>query len=217
MSASKKLLFWISGWRLPVLNLIAAFITCGVLMANRNWDFNPKAFARMLDIIARASVVYFLLAFYARPLNEVFHSKLTKWMVKNRRYIGLSFSAWFLQHLWILPMWGVPLFTKFWVNGRLAYATISILLICTQTLTSFNRAQKSMPGWKAIHWITMQVNWLWFLAVYILFWQKRGEAYQLVYVALFVAGQVLRIVLFARKLLRDRASEASLATERQSA
>ena len=63
----------------------------------------------------------------------------------------------------------------------------------------------------------MQANWVWFLAIYILFWEKRGEPYQLVYVVLFIGGQLLRIVLFSRKLLRDRASGAPLASERQSA
>jgi len=223
MSASKKLLYWISGPRLPLLNLVAAVVTCGVVMARRDWAFSPKpdgsdpALAYLLDIIARVSVVYFLLVFYARPLNEVFHNKVTRFMVKNRRYIGLSFAAWFLQHLWILPTWGYPVFHKFWMAGRLGFATITVLLIVVQTLTSFNRAQRSLPGWKAIHWISLQANWVWFLAIYILFWEKRGEPYQLVYVVLFIGGQLLRIVLFSRKLLRDRASGAPLASERQSA
>ncbi|MBA3455822.1 MAG: hypothetical protein H0T42_22185 [Deltaproteobacteria bacterium] len=203
-TTSSKLLYWISGPRLPLLNLVAALITCAVIMARRDWVFNPPALVRLLDIIARVSVVFFLLSFVARPLNEVFHSKPTRWLQKNRRYFGLAFAAWFLQHLWLLPLAQVKfnVFGRFWMTGKFAFPAITILLSVLMVVTSINRAQRSMPGWKALHWIGMQALWTWFLVIYLKFVSLRPDPYVFLYVGLFISAQALRMGLFARKLIK---------------
>jgi hypothetical protein len=210
----RKLQYWVSGPRLPILNLGAALITCAGIQARHDWSFQPETLGYTLDIIARVSVVYFLLTFTARPLNQVFHTKLTRWLQKNRRYFGLAFSAWFLQHLWLLPALGVqrPLFEGFWNSGKLVFPGVTILLTVALALTSFNRAQKSLPGWKTLHWIGLQALWLWFLAVYFKFTRNRGETYQYFYVALFIGAQALRAGVFVRELIRRRRIQAAKTT-----
>ena len=44
-----------------------------------------------------------------------------------------------------------PLFQAFWKLGLLLPAAISLALATLMTLTSFDRAQRSLPGWKVLH------------------------------------------------------------------
>jgi sulfoxide reductase heme-binding subunit YedZ len=207
-ASSKRILYWISGPRLAWLNLFAAFACCAFLMSRRDWTFNRDAMTRLLDIIARVSFIYFLLAFVARPLNDVLHTRQTRWLMKNRRYFGLAFAAWFLQHLWILPNLGVWIFGVFWSRGTLIFPAVTLLLICLLAATSFNRAQRSLPGWKILHWIGMQAIWIWFLRIYVRFALSRAEIYQFVYIALAISAQLLRAYVYLKKRAKVRSGSS---------
>jgi methionine sulfoxide reductase heme-binding subunit len=54
---------------------------------------NQQAMHLILRATARTSLVLFLAAFLAAPLRAVWPSRATRWLIENRRYVGVSFAT----------------------------------------------------------------------------------------------------------------------------
>jgi sulfoxide reductase heme-binding subunit YedZ len=57
-----------------------------------DWS-NPTDIRWLMGINWRLSAPYFLLTFAASPLQRLFPGKATRWLLANRRYLGLSFAV----------------------------------------------------------------------------------------------------------------------------
>jgi hypothetical protein len=108
------------------------------------------------------------LAFAASSLQVVFPGAFSRWLLRNRRYVGLCFAAamaW--QALFIL--WLVLVHTDYYINevyvlsdvveGVVGYAFIAAMVL---TSFKFGRGRLSPRQWKLLH--TVGIYWLWFYA-----------------------------------------------------
>lgn len=98
-----------------------------------------------LRLTARAALLIYLLIFVARPLRRLFANDLSKWLVTNRRYLGIAFAAVMIAHLYLLiTLNGVQL---------LNFGVVVYLLILLLLITSFNQPAAALGSgrWRILH------------------------------------------------------------------
>ncbi len=104
-----------------------------------------------LDATGRAGMITFTAAFIASPLNKTFPSSFSRWLLKNRRFLGIGFG---FQHLifhlpaviWFLIIAKVPIDAV--ITGGLGFVFVIPMLI-----TSFKTPAKwiGSRNWKILH------------------------------------------------------------------
>ncbi|MDH3440103.1 MAG: hypothetical protein OEM63_05090 [Gammaproteobacteria bacterium] len=127
--------------------LTSVLLLCGMPVA---WYLNQHAWHEdslneTLRLTARSALLIYLLIFIARPLRQLTANSLSRWLVANRRYLGISFAAVMIAHLYLLvTLNGVQLLN----SGVLVY-----LLILLMLLTSFDRPTAALgpKRWKILH------------------------------------------------------------------
>src|SRR5262249_2426404 len=150
----------------------------------------------VLRTCTKIGFVYFLAAFAARPLDDYLHHPATRWLVANRRYLGLSFAAWHLQHLWILPAiawFDAPdaIWARRAENPPAGYVVLFAIVV--MTATSFDGAQRVLGrAWPIVHTVGAYLIWIYFMRTYVERWYHRREVYVTIYIALAVLALALR-------------------------
>jgi hypothetical protein len=118
---------------------------------------------------ARTSLVLFTAAYVASSLRALYRGAATKWLLANRRYVGLSYAVSHTLHLGaIFALSRVA--TDFEIAvvaavfGGLAYA-----LLYAMALTSSDRAVAAMgiANWRRLHRVGMHYNWFIFAQSYL--------------------------------------------------
>ena len=154
-----------SGWRVTwVLSalLLAAF---GTIVAIYGTD--EEGLHVLVRATARISFLVFLPVYVAAPLRRLWRTDTTRWLVKNRRYLGVGFFVAHMLHLnaiWLLSilqgdMFRSPLVTV--VGGGLAY-----VLIVAMAFTSSDRAVAWLgpARWRTLHRVGIHyVAFIWLL------------------------------------------------------
>jgi DMSO/TMAO reductase YedYZ heme-binding membrane subunit len=115
---------------------------------------------------ARTSVVLFGAAFVASALHRAWPGGVTRWLVANRRYVGVSFAVSHFAHLFALLA-----LAEWSLSGMAAAATptvlilggIAYILLAVMVATSFDRtaAWLGPRSWSRLH--TTGMYWLWFI------------------------------------------------------
>lgn len=112
----------------------------------------------------RLGVVPFAAAFAARPLRQLGANPATKWLLRNRRYLGVSFAVMHFTHLAALGAIALAYPEPFRsglepitvIGGGIVYG-----LLAAMTLTSFDRsaAWLGRRRWKALHLVGSYAIW----------------------------------------------------------
>src|SRR5215510_10674669 len=82
---------WFEGWRLLAaltLSLIALSLWIASMRA-----FEVEGVRMVIRFTARTSLLLFCLAFSAAALARLWPNAWTRWLRRNRRYLGVSFAA----------------------------------------------------------------------------------------------------------------------------
>jgi DMSO/TMAO reductase YedYZ heme-binding membrane subunit len=155
----------LNGW--PLLYWIAGINSAAVLAYMPTQDLSgPVGVSEMIQMTVRCSVPLLYLAFAASAMKVLFPSKFTRWLLRNRRSIGLSYAAamaW--QGFFILWMW----------TGHWEYYTEEVysledilfqgpgyLIIFAMAMTSFFPVRRRMNPmlWRVLH--KTGIYFLWF-------------------------------------------------------
>ncbi|MDB4955299.1 MAG: putative sulfite oxidase subunit YedZ [Myxococcales bacterium] len=162
-----------------------------------------------MKLITKIGFPFFILTAIARPLHDLIGNPATRWMLGNRRYIGLSFASWHLMHWPILA--GMMLVVgpvQFWDDFQdfIIPAGCVLLVITLMAATSNNRSVRFLgkPVWSAIHTIGLYVIGYWFVHVYLsrLEWNK--QTYTYVYLGLIFAALAFRWVMTVTRFVKKR-------------
>ena len=122
----------------------------------------PDLIHLALRVTARVSLAFFLAAYSASSLRALFPNPTTRWLVENRRYLGLAFAFSHTIHLvWIVALVTLtteepPLLT--WVVGGLGYV---FLYAMAATSTDAAVAWLGPARWRRLH--TIGIHYLWFV------------------------------------------------------
>ena len=162
---------WINGWRLFVV--IAAVITTFMLLRLGSTDFSsPQDLSAMIQYSVRWAVPFIFLVIATSALFKLFPSHLTRWLLRNRRYIGLCFAvamAWQGAFIFIVSFshsahyYGEIYLLRDELEGSSGY-----LFLVAMTVTSFGvfRRHISAEQWRFLHLSGVIFLWAYPFSVY---------------------------------------------------
>ncbi|MDC6473057.1 hypothetical protein PQZ11_08350, partial [Luminiphilus sp.] len=83
---------WVNGWHLFAVTsaTITAFMLARLLSTNFS---SPQDLSAMIQYSVRWAVPFIFLVIAISALYRLFPSDVTRWLMRNRRYIGLSFAV----------------------------------------------------------------------------------------------------------------------------
>jgi hypothetical protein len=154
----------LNGWSL--LALVAASMTVVVLAGTLTADLGSAGgVSAMIQLSVRLAVPFLYLAFAASALAQLAPGSFSRWLLRNRRMIGLCFAAamaWQLLFiLWlVLGHWDYYL-EEAYSTYDLAEQIPGYLVLIAMSITSFAPGRRRLsPGqWRALH--TGGIYFLW--------------------------------------------------------
>lgn len=201
----------ISQWRITgLVAVILAVMSASCFI----WlGFSEEALRSMIRATAASSVLLFVLAFTASSLFALFKTRWARYLLQNRRYIGVSFALSHFVHLLFLI-----LLMRFYPEDSLAklhvveivLASLTYVFILLMTITSFDPPRRWL-GEKAWHWlhtVGVYLIWLIFLETYGKGALHNGQYIPLVILLLVAMG--LRIA----KLVKQRQQQKAMKYQR---
>ena len=137
---------WINGWRL--FAVIAGVITTFMLLRLESTDFSsPQDLSAMIQYSVRWAVPFIFLVIATSALFKLFPNHLTRWLLRNRRYLGLCFAvamAWQGAFIFLVSFshsahyYGEIYLLRDELEGSSGY-----LFLVAMTLTSFGALRPS--------------------------------------------------------------------------
>lgn len=163
---------------------------------------------------ARCSLVLLFGAFIASSAVELWRTPWAKWLLRNRKYLGLSFAVSHFSHLALIAGFGAAYPETF--ANTVGYFGIfgggaGYLFLIAMTVTSFDgpRRRLSKRSWKILHKTGMWIFWGIFASSYL------GRAVNrpvfLPLALLVVTGIALRVAARVKRWGRRRARAAQVA------
>ena len=143
---------------------------------------------------ALTSLLLFSAAFTASAAHTMWHTQSTRWMLANRRYLGVSFAASHVVHL-IAIMVLVRTVPDFRANPTtLVFGGLGYVVLAAMTATSFDRSAAWLGprAWKRLH--TTGVYYLWFIFLASYAPRLSGSPIYALQTTLLVAALLLRLV-----------------------
>ena len=170
MSANKEEFLkskMINGWNLfwLITTPISAVMVIAMTRVNLS---SAEAISSMIQLAVRCAVPWLFVAFAASSLQTVFPGSFSRWLLRNRKFIGLCFAtamAWQLTFI----LWLVGIHTEYYVQDVYVLSdavegVIGYTLLIAMVLTSFRfgRSRLTSRQWKLLH--TTGIYWLWIYA-----------------------------------------------------
>jgi methionine sulfoxide reductase heme-binding subunit len=193
----------LNAWRLFWVLALAASVAN--LLGLPEADFHSgRGMSPIILRSVRCALPLFLVAFTASSLARLWPSTGTRWLLANRRYIGLAFAfgmAWHLSFVaYRIWTFGNPLNVK-----ATALDVIGFVFLLLLTLTSFRSFARTLSraNWRRLHKIGVYVIWL--VPTLIYFHRVRGESvlFDRVMFAVLLAAWLLRAAAWAKKRFGD--------------
>jgi DMSO/TMAO reductase YedYZ heme-binding membrane subunit len=145
---------WLDGWRLFALLSLSLVILSLWIAAMRQFDV--EGVRMVIRFTARSSLLLFCLAFGAAALARLWPNGWTRWLRRNRRYLGVSFAASHGIHAVAIACFanmdpaGFAAATSAasYIFGGIGYA-----VIIAMTATSFDRTALMIGprAWRILH------------------------------------------------------------------
>ncbi len=147
-------LFWFIS-ALTFVAILAGLATIGVA--------TPEAAVKMIRFSVQLASPWVFLAFVASPLRQLAPGGVANWMMRNRRYLGLSFAAGFgWQAVFIavlLALYPDYYWQELHNDLDLLLRMLSYLYLLALTVTSFFPVRRLM---RAEHWRLLHLVGIWY-------------------------------------------------------
>ncbi|MFN4354710.1 hypothetical protein [Parvibaculum sp.] len=152
-------------WLFPATLAGAAFIAG---LSFGIWGMGSDGLQHFTRYTARFAFLIFIVAFSAGALAQLFPSDGTRWLRRNRRYIGLSFALAHFIHLgaltgFFVSIGEVPDVVTI-TGGGMAYVFVSLMAI---TSNDWSVRTLGPAAWRRLHLIGSYYIWLIFMNSYI--------------------------------------------------
>lgn len=152
------------GW--PLLALSSSALTAMVVTLLAIYGFDEEAIRVIIRATARTSVVFFCAAIAASALFRFIPSEPTRWLLRNRRQVGLSFAASHLIHYAAIVVLAQQYPESYFgeeertlVSVKVIFTTLTLLAMIA---TSFDVSAKWLGPrlWKALHLYGVYFFWI---------------------------------------------------------
>jgi methionine sulfoxide reductase heme-binding subunit len=157
----------------------------------------------------RCALPLFLLAFTASSLHTLRPSRTTRWLLSNRRYIGLAFGFAMAWHFSFVA-YSIYLFGN-QLNARataLDLTGLTFLLLMALTSFQWSARRLGATNWRRLHKTGIYV--IWFVATYVYLGSVRrgGDRLHYAIFATLLAAWLLRIAAWTKHRVRQPAAPA---------
>ena len=175
----------IVGWAALVV-VAASAATLGVHGAGE------EGLRAVIRVTARTSFVLFVAAFAASALARRWPGGLTRWLLANRRQVGVSFAVSHLVHL--VAILALTRYAVLFDEPAVIIAVLGYVAIAAMTVTSFDRtaAWLGPRRWRRLHLTAGWFIWGVFMASYLPRTILESPAYA-PFVVVLLAVLVLRV------------------------
>jgi methionine sulfoxide reductase heme-binding subunit len=198
----------------PLFWVLALAVSVANLLGLSGADFHTaRGMSPVILLSVRCALPLFLVAFTASSLATLWRSACTRWLLANRRYIGLAFAFAMIWHFtfvaYTIRSFGNPLNAK-----ATALDLIGLVFLLLLTLTSFRPFARhlSRPNWRRLHKTGVYAIWLVATAIYFHAVREGWGLFHRVVFALLLAAWGLRVAAWTKKTRpRHSAAEGSSA------
>jgi len=190
---------WLEGWTLTLVAAAAvAAIALAIVLAG---GADAEAIGLAIRVTARTSFALFTAAFTASALHALWPGRLTRWLRRNRRYLGVAFAASHAVHAAAITALAVlqpAAFTAHMATTARVPGLVGYGLLAAMTITSFDRTAAAIGprAWKLLHLVGSLYLWGSFFQAFLRR-APHAPAYWLP-VAVAVAAIALRVVAWRR-------------------
>jgi len=200
-----------NGW--PLFLFIAALTFVAILAGLGSIGLaTPEAAVKMIRLSVQLASPWVFLAFVASPLRQLAPGGLANWMMRNRRYLGLSFAAGFgWQAVFIavlLALYPDYYWQELHNDLDLLLRMLSYLYLLALTVTSFFPVRRLM---RAEHWRLLHLVGIWYFwaAIWVTYAGQAASTgartIDFVYTLLGLLVLLLRLAAYLRARNRDTA------------
>ena len=196
--ATRRPLGRLGGW--PIVGWASALIGLTTVVTVVSAASGEQAAHHLLRATALTSVLFFSAAFTASSLRKLWPRPATRWMLENRRYLGVSFAVSHAVHLSAIVWLAVFAADRFEVAGAtLIGGGLGFVFVAAMAVTSFDRtaAWLGPRPWKLLH--TVGGYYLWFIFVFTYLGNLGRSVWLGAPLALLLAVLALRIAARARR------------------
>ena len=128
-----------------------------------------QEYRHMIRVSVRCSLPLLIMAFTASALRRLWPGEASAWLVRNRKYLGLAFSAvmlWQILFIVLLVSTGAKLFPPGPAALFIVSDLIGYTLLLSMTVTSFEmfRSRMSPVAWKRLH--RTGIYYIWAIYLY---------------------------------------------------
>jgi sulfoxide reductase heme-binding subunit YedZ len=198
----------VGSWRL--FWLLTLIVSVAIALGLPSADFHTaRGTTPIILRSVRCALPLFLVAFTASSLATLWPTRMTRWLLSNRRYIGLAFAVGMAWHFGFVA-YSIAEFGLFasGLNARVtALDVVGLSFLSLMTLTSFRWAARQLTAanWRRLH--KAGVYAIWFVATYIYLGGVRhgGDILHGVAFGLLVLAWVLRVAAWIRRRTRAAA------------
>lgn len=191
--------------RLEKRNII--YFTGLILLLFLVWALSQSAgYIEVLPLVmiptGRAAFLLFWLAFMASTLHWVWSGGFTKWLLRNRRYFGLSFALVHFVHLGLV-MSNLSLTSATRTVPQLSVGALAYFLLLLMAVTSNDSAVKKLghKNWKILHKTGGWYLYL-FFCLPLLKPQNHDDIGFLWIPALLLIGFILKLSMFVKNMAK---------------
>ncbi len=190
-----------AGW--PLVGWAAVIVGGMVTAILLKYGTNEEGFHEAVYWTARTSGLLFLLPLLASPAHRLWRSRTTGWVLRNRRYLGVSFALSHTIHLaavfLFLRSTGESQPVAFLIVTGVAYAFLAAMVA-----TSFDRTARWLgpTRWRRLH--VSGLYYLWLVFAYTFGTHARDDVNSAVFATLLMAALPFRLW-----ALRGRSSRTS--------
>ena len=158
-------------WRL--FWLISTPISISMIVAMLQTDaWSGSAVSAMIQLSVRCAVPLLYLAFAASSLQQLFPAAFTRWLLRNRKIMGLSFAAAMAWQLFFI-LWLVTVYSDYYMEGvyvlrDVIEGVVGYSFLIAMTLTSFKFGRKHLQpkSWRLLHKSGIYAIWMYAYSVY---------------------------------------------------
>ena len=179
------------GWNL-VKNSAIAIASFLVLILIVH-GINEPSMRIAIRLTARTSCILFLMTFSASSWRRFKSNRFTQWLLRNRRYLGLSMAVSHGFHA--IAILGVAMLSTETIPMDNHGGNLGYLFIIAMTITSFPTPASILGdrGWHILHTVGMYYLWL----AFIYSFSKRLDESMLIYlpfISLLIIAIALRLI-----------------------
>jgi methionine sulfoxide reductase heme-binding subunit len=145
---------WFDGWRLFAL-LSLTLVALSIWIAGMR-QFEVDGVRMVIRFTARTSLLFFCLAFSAAALARIWPNAWTRWLRRNRRYLGVTFAASHAIHAFAIACFAIMDPAGYAAATSIAsyiFGGIGYAFIIAMAATSFDRtaALIGARAWRMLH------------------------------------------------------------------